>query len=218
MENELNELDDLDDLDLEHSDLWKTLKKIRKYEQKIRTAIISVAISLESEIEQIIAWHFCQDESKHLLFLSLMFNDGQVTLSQKIVILRKLFRESYPDLYQQFSGIFSQLDKIRELRNKLAHSQHTIPELRIGKKIEKPQKGIHLEYYKNGKSVSEFISLQTVEEISHKARVYPELLFYIREEIKSRIQGKRNANLRYAVDSLNRMNPNILPVQKTNKS
>lgn len=188
-----------------------------QYDQEIRSRVIYNAIAIESDIEQIIAWHFCHDEGKHILFISLMFNDGQITFSQKIVILKKLLRDSYPDIYLQFSGIFSQLNKIRELRNKLAHTKLRIPFEYfhpMRKTPDRPQKGLYLEYYKDGKVINEFIPAEKVEGIMEKAVVLEYFLYYLQMEITNRVLGKYNSNFKLAVDSLNRLHPGVLPKSK----
>jgi len=200
-----------------YDELGAITSEVYQYDQEIRSHAIYKAVAIESDIEQIIAWHFCHDESKHILFISLMFNEGQITFSQKLAILKKLLRDSYSDIYLKYSGIFSQLDKIRELRNKLAHTKIRIPYEYIypmRATTDRPQKGLYLEYYKDGKVINEFIPAEKVKEIMEKARVLEYFLDYLHMEIKNRALGKYNSNFKLAVESLNRLHPGILPKPK----
>lgn len=123
---DFEDFDDSNDYD-DYDEQYQIIEKIHEFDRNLRSRIIYQVIEIESNIEQIIAWHFCREESQHILFISLMFMDGQITFSQKITILKKLLRDSYPDIYKDVSSIFSQLGKIRELRNKFAHSKMTFP-------------------------------------------------------------------------------------------
>lgn len=110
----------------------------------------AAAVSLETEIEQILATHFC-DKDKHAVFITLMFIVGQVTFSQKTIMLKKLLKHSYPDLLTASPNLFKNLDKIRELRNKLAHSTSNVFEL-TGSSTEPLR--TTLKSYKDGMEIS----------------------------------------------------------------
>lgn len=182
------------------------------YDRKARGEIIYAAVSLESTIEQIIAEHFSASDAK-ALFISLMFMTGQITFSQKIQILKKLFKDSYPDLLTTFPNMFNGLEKVRELRNKLAHSKESYGEpdimaLMEGRIAELP-KGTFLEYFKDGELRTEFISEEKVKQILKLSQVYHMVLDYIAMEVKNRRRGLNNINFQIVLRNLRRDSPEL---------
>ncbi len=93
----------------------------------MRSQIIYETIDLESAVERIITFHFCPATEKQDLFVSLMFENGQISLKQKIGMLRKLLRLCYPELHTAFLFLPKHLDKLRELRNDFAHLRLDLP-------------------------------------------------------------------------------------------
>jgi hypothetical protein len=190
----------------EDEQLYEMFQRREKFDQEARGKIIYAAVRVESVIEQIIAEHFC-DEKDKAMFISLMFIVGQVTFSQKLIILKKLFKEFYPDLLKLFPKMFNRLEKLRELRNKLAHSRigysfYTDREERRRSFNEKSVPGTTLEYYKDGYVVHEDISRGQIEETLAEANAYQDILGYIEMEIKNRAKNKNNANFKIAINYL----------------
>jgi hypothetical protein len=132
-----------------------------RFKSLISSEIVQKAVLIEAKLEVIIAFHFCDDRDKWLSFRSLIFHDGEITFSQKIRICQKLFKEHYPLIYEQVSPMFKRLDKIRELRNKLAHSKILPPE------FNDPQ--VYMEYYKNGQIIKELVDSETNKAIIEDA-------------------------------------------------
>jgi hypothetical protein len=132
-----------------------------RYRSLISSEIVQKAVLVEAKLEVIIAFHFCDDRDKWLSFRSLIFHDGEITFSQKIRICQKLFKEHYPLIYEQVSPMFKRLDKVRELRNKLAHSKILPPE------FNDPQ--VYMEYYKTGQIIRELVDSETNKSIIKEA-------------------------------------------------
>src|SRR5690349_12029835 len=84
-------------------------------DQRLRSRIIYNAILVENVIERIIVTHFCREADQQALFASLIFREGQVTFSRKIIILEKLLKSAYPDLHTQCKWIIKKIDQIREI-------------------------------------------------------------------------------------------------------
>ncbi|MGE0864516.1 MAG: hypothetical protein AB7P34_11500 [Vicinamibacterales bacterium] len=137
------------------------------YDRAIRSQILFEAIALESVLDSIIAWLFCADEGKHPLLFSLIFGDGQISFSKKIVILRKLIRQIYPDLNNEFGWLPNRLDRIRMLRNKFAHAEGVLPD---NPPPPERRSGATLRYFKDGKRIEEFISKDYVDDVIAESR------------------------------------------------
>jgi hypothetical protein len=184
----------------------------QRYDQEARGKIIYAAVRVESVIEQIIAEHFC-DKKDQAMFISLLFIVGQITFSQKLIILKKLFKEYYPDLLTTFPKIFSRLDKLRELRNKLAHSKigYSFPNLEdLDTAMQEDVKGTTLEYFKDGEVIHELISCEQVDTTLDEARAYSDILTFIEMEIRNRSKNKLNRNFTIALRHLRERYPNLV--------
>ncbi len=132
-----------------------------RYKSLISLQIVQRAILIEAQLETIIAFHFCEDREKWLSFRSLLFRDGEISFSQKTKICKELFREQYPKIYEQISPLFTRLDKIRGLRNNLAHSKILPPD------YNDPQ--VYMEYYKDGRIVKELVDSEENKAIIKEA-------------------------------------------------
>ena len=180
--------------------------KRNEYDRRARGEIIYVAVVIEHQIERIIANHFNAKEK--WLFVSLIFGEGQITFSQKLIMLKKLFKEHYPDLI--FPGMFNHLDKLRQLRNKLAHSRvgHSIPyDMEWDKdQIDSLPEGTVLEYQKVGYLVHEDLPKTVVEETLRTADHYEKLLTLIELEVETRMKGEPDST---RFDELQQSNPEL---------
>ena len=153
----------------------------------------------ESIIEQIIATHFCSDQAKQLSFMSLIFKDGEITLSTKIRMLRKLLRQCYPDLYGEVSPLIRRLDKTRELRNKFAHSELVFE----GQEVM-------LRYYKDGRIVTEPTKTEENFSITLHTVGCLYILEYLKDEICNRVTGKGDGLIRHELEAIKDHWPRLL--------
>jgi hypothetical protein len=135
---------------------------LMEYERVFRSQIIAAAITLEAEIDRIIAWHFCPDATKHPLLYSLIFREAEVTYKAKVIILKKLLKLAYPELSAPFAFLPRELLALGELRNKLAHCDIEIPP-----KAGPPSaiKGVTITSYRDGKRQTQLI---TPDEVNMK--------------------------------------------------
>lgn len=179
--------------------------KRHAYDRKARGEIIYAAIVIESIIEGIIADHCAKDK---FLFGALIFGEGQITFSQKLIMLKKLFKEYYPDLI--FPKMFKRLDELRQLRNKLAHSKvgHSIPADMPWEKesIDTLPEGTVLEYFKIGYAVHEDLPKEAVDKTLNQAGAYEQLLTLIEMEVQDRISGETDSG---RFDDLKKSNPEL---------
>lgn len=194
----------------------RSVDKRLEHNRSTRSEVISIVIQIESHIEQTIAWHFCSDEKKHAAFISFLFMDGQITFSQKITILKKIMRSFYNDINSQISSIYNQLDKIRELRNKFAHSQLEIPypewitETRTKEALKPLAEGIDFTYFKDGRMVNEFLPLEKIKESIGKAYVLNQVVYRLSEEIRKRSQGYTDENFGKSIEYIVKDYPNLV--------
>ena len=90
--------------------------------QEIRGPFLEQAIFIEKLIEDIIAHHFCPDESRRDLFLSLVINGTDLTFSNKIAIFERLMILCYRHLLEKHEHLVDEIQKIRKFRNRIAHA------------------------------------------------------------------------------------------------
>ena len=98
------------------------LDRLNRLAIDIRGSILDQAIWIEALIDDIVAWHFCPQEAKRNLLFSLVLKGTELTFSDKIGILECLLRLEYSELKEQYPGLKDHLDKLRRLRNRLAHA------------------------------------------------------------------------------------------------
>ena len=164
-------------------------------DQRLRSRIIYNAILVENVIDRIIATHFCREADQKILFASLIFREGQVTFSRKIIILEKLLKSAYPDLHRECKWIIKKIDQIREIRNDFAHSPTEVPlEDAIKHAQGNPIEGITLASLKDGKVIYKTIS--TKEALGHMDRALALTIFLnnLHSEIENRISTNKTGN------------------------
>jgi len=100
-----------------------TNKIARKIQEKkdIIAYLLETVIDLEYRIDMLLEVYFIKEPSKRAEFRKFLLEKEFFTFGNKINLLRKLnFKEKK---YSGFnSDIYKKLDKIREIRNKIAHS------------------------------------------------------------------------------------------------
>ena len=109
----------------------KYVQMLFEHDRVIRSHAIYEATAIESLIENIVAWHFCSDAEKHLLFTGLMFVTAEVTFSKKIQILMKVLQDSDADILDDLPGLENDLDSLRRFRNKFAHNELILDEEKL---------------------------------------------------------------------------------------
>jgi hypothetical protein len=190
-----------------HDEFKQRLEQLFEIDRLVRSHIIYEAISIEGIIDQIIAWHFCPDEAKHVWFQSLLFREGEVGFSKKIRILKKLLRDCYPDLFEKVPGLINKLDDIRDLRNKFAHSELVLDENKVR---EADGKGVFLESVKDGKVDQEFVSIERANKIVNDNSHFRFLMIVIWLEIQNRAQDKNDGKLVDLLGDLAKKLPDVL--------
>jgi hypothetical protein len=170
-------------MSIKYEALAKDIELNYKADSLIRARIIHCAIAIDRYLEEIIARHFCADETKLLSFRSI-FTDAEISFSQKTKIAKKLIKNNYPDIYAEISPLFNKIDKLRELRNKMAHCELVIPDEPIP---SESQSTITIRYYKDGEIKTESFTKKQISEIAQEADMYGFLLSVVYHEIQKRI-------------------------------
>lgn len=163
------------------------LEKVYNRDRQYRSQIIYLATIIDDYISQCIAWHFCTDPKKHLAFMSLLFNRGEVPFSKKIDIFEFILKNEYPDLHKETKGLKNKLEKLRELRNKFAHSTLAL-EL---DKLKKADAGIYIT--KLGRKGEQEVEFLSEEDLKAQTDEYSEMMLRLMElswEFEHRAKGR----------------------------
>jgi hypothetical protein len=166
----------------------KYVQMLFEHDRVIRSHAIYEATAIESLIENIVAWHFCSEAEKHLLFTGLMFVTAEVAFSKKIQILMKILQDSYADILNDIPGLENDLDSLRRFRNKFAHNELILDD----EKLKAMKDGIWLRSInRDGKLVEEFISREDTDKRIRAAQRLRWYVFYIWLEVEHRVKGEQ---------------------------
>lgn len=105
-----------------NSELAKRIDAQYSLSAEIRAPFLEQAIAIDRLVADIISQHFCPNEEKRNLFFSLITNGTTITFSASINMLKTLLKVCYPDLDDKHSELIRELEKIRDFRNRIAHS------------------------------------------------------------------------------------------------
>lgn len=146
-----------------------------------RGRFIEQAIGIERLTEDIIATAFCKDEYRRRLFFSLVLNDAELTFSRKTIIFKKLLELAYPKLLQEHPKLIDSIDKIRRLRNRLAHSMLDKSDAYLSKRLTDQ---IQLCFFEDGQEKTQVITSKEMRQrLADSTSVILELV-NIQEKIK----------------------------------
>jgi len=191
---------------MDEIDLPAITRRHLERERQIRTRIIVNVIEIERHIEGSIATFFCREEYKHVLFTELLFQTGQIPLSRKTEILRKILEYNYPELSKRYHSILARVDSIRGIRNKLAHAESFFP-LTEEDEID----GIKIRVIKGGEIKEEALTTKDIDEKGNIAAIVGLSLFYLASAIEAFITEDDDAEAHTErIDRLISMYPDIL--------
>ena len=150
-----------------------------------RASFIDAATVIEEQISRCIAWHYCENEEKHLEFIALLFNRGEVPFSKKIEIFEFLFKAHYSDLHKALPNLITRTNSLRRLRNKFAHSEFVKGEGR-----KKARDGTLIRYLnRDGKMIDELISFDDIANRHSDSYGLMTDYLYLTFEFKHRAKG-----------------------------
>ena len=178
----------------------KHIEMVFERDRLVRANAIYEATAIEGLVENIIAWHFCPDADKHLLFIGLMFRAAEVPFSRKITILIKVLKHSYPDILQDIPRLEKDLTSVRKFRNKFAHDELNLDE----EKLATMEDGIHLRSInRHGKVDDDFISTAEADKRVKFAQRLRWRVFYVLLEVQRRATGEEPNQVKVLLDAIN---------------
>jgi hypothetical protein len=110
-------------------------EKLHKKARYIRGRFLNFVAVIEHDIDVILTRYFCtEDEYKRALFFSKVTE--KISLNKKKEILIDIVKNDYPQYWDENKQFLTDLQKIQEFRNKLAHSIIDISEEALARPIE----------------------------------------------------------------------------------
>lgn len=95
--------------------------KIQTSGYNYRGQIINDLIYLERLIDETISRHFCNDIEKRKEFFELIIANERMSFNSKIQVFEYLFRKYQKNFISNFPAVFSDIKKLNEERNIVAH-------------------------------------------------------------------------------------------------
>lgn len=134
-------------------DISEQFEFVHESDAKSRGFYLIQATLMENLIDEILGYHFCPENkiNREMLVATIVNDLGFAT---KINNLLKILKTSYPKLHKNSPKLKKQLEHVRELRNKFAHST---PDFST-KFLETKADFIRLTFYKNGKKETQDLS------------------------------------------------------------
>jgi hypothetical protein len=124
---------------------------------RIRGTFIEQTIWIDVMIAGILADYFAPDKERRTLLLSEVFSGAGSTFNKNIALLTKVVSHSFSAFAGQHPDLFTKLERIRRVRNNLAHARLDTSDEWMSRR-EKDR--IQIIYYKNGKSRTEVITVE----------------------------------------------------------
>jgi len=149
---------------------------------KMRGPFLDMVIGVDRWIAFIISQHFCPEEEKRKLFLSLITNGTTISFAASINVLEKLLKLCYPDLYDEH--LFKKLETLRRFRNTIAHSRLDVSKEFLAKGYTDR---IRLVVYRDGKQKHQTITDGDILERATACVEIIDALDIIYEEVVTRV-------------------------------
>lgn len=167
--------------------LEEQINRVYDLSKEIRGRFLDQAIPIEMLIDDIISWHFCPEETRRSLFFSLV--TPKLTFSTKIKILKTILELRYPDLLKEYLKLMGEIEKIKNLRNKFAHSMLDASEEFLEKGYDDR---IRLIFYKKGEKKYLVVKVDDIwERLKTCSRVLLALV-NIQKGVSQRVQVKKD--------------------------
>lgn len=130
--------------------ILEQIQRLADMDSDSRGKYLIHATLIENIIDETLGYHFCPDNKiKREMLVATIVND--LSFSTKINNLLKILKTDYPKLYKNYPKLKKQLENVRELRNKLAHSR---PDFSFSF-LEQKTDYVRLVFYNNGKKVTQ---------------------------------------------------------------
>lgn len=95
--------------------------KFENRSQKFAYFVITKFVGIEEVIADIIAFSFSKNEKEVDKFLKKVWNE--YSFPKRVKTMETILQNNHSDILDQFPQLFNQIKRVRDWRNKLAHSQ-----------------------------------------------------------------------------------------------
>jgi hypothetical protein len=148
-----------------------------------RGVVLERALLVERAIDNILSHSFCSDEKARSSFRELLLLSGALSLSSKTRVLRDLLRAEHQDLFEKFKETLAHIEDIRELRNRIAHSQLDLP------KEPSQSSEIHLTGVSKGKRCTYTLTEKDINAMVTQCTNTARSLIILQETLIDRLTG-----------------------------
>jgi len=144
---------------------------------KYRGRVIDITIFVEMSLATVLSKYFSEKNQKKEAQLNAYVFD-RMPLSQKLMLLKNVLKDSYPELASKYSTDLAEIGRLVEFRNNIAHSMLNSNAEYLGKVSERLKKirtetsqqkafediqEIEITYYQNGKVTTKRITRKDID-------------------------------------------------------
>lgn len=130
---------------------------VHEFDSNYRGKYLIQATLIENLIDEILGYHFCPDNKINREMLIATIVNG-LTFNTKINNFLKILKNQHTKLHKSNPKLKKQLENLRDLRNKFAHSTPDFTQSFLEKKTDY----VRLTFYKNGKQETQDISFSFI--------------------------------------------------------
>lgn len=166
--------------------LHRQLDRLFDLSTEIRGKFLDQAISIEMLIDDIVSRHFCPEKDRRNLLFSLV--TPELTFSTRIKILETVLERCYPNLLRKYPNLIKEVGRIRDFRNKIAHSMLDTSDEFLRKEYADR---IRLVFYKKGEPKYLIIKKDAMRERLKACTQVVLALVDIQKEVMRQVQVKK---------------------------
>lgn len=142
-------------------------EKLHASVREIRGGILNSVAVIDANISKILSGYFCTIQDKRDLLMSEVFTCQSYGLRTKILLLKKILKKELASYLEENDWLFSDLEKLKNLRNKLAHATIDTSErahIKAGTEVG-------FISYENGKTKTKVVTFEKADELRVKANM-----------------------------------------------
>lgn len=166
--------------------LEKQLESLFNLSTNIRGRFLDQVIVIERLIDDIISRHFCPEDYRFHLLFSLVATE--LTFHSRIKTLKTVLECCYPELLGKHPNLIKDIKKIKEFRNKIAHSMLDSSEDFLEKEYDDR---IRLEFYRKGEKKYLVVKKDDIMERLKACSQVVLALVDIQREVMQQVQTKK---------------------------
>ena len=120
---------------MDYDDKVQSAKNLHERARYIRGRFINYVAVIERDLGVILTEYFCTEcENKRAIFFTQVIE--KLSLEQKRSTIIAIVKNDYPRFWEENKEYFKDLQKVQELRNKLAHSVLDVSENALSRPLE----------------------------------------------------------------------------------